>query len=204
VRIVLITVLVLFLLVNLVGAFLEPSVVVERELVVQELDLDDEEDAARLFALTGDFAAWEAWAPLMQVGGGEGAEVRPGESTAGVGGSTTLVFDAQYAVLLMFSECDPKDGVVVEARMGSVSDDLASGEDDFRAWDRIGWERAAGGGTRLTWTRTGAKLPLYLLRVWDHFVVAPSVAGQLEEGLERLAEAAASDDASSESDASGD
>lgn len=201
-RIVIITVLVLFLLVNLFGAFLEPNVVVERELVVPELDLADETDAARLFALTSDFAAWESWAPQMQLGGAEGAEVRPGETTAGVGGSATIVFDAQYAVLLQFSECDPDTGVVVEARMGTVTDDLAGGEDDFRAWDRIDWSAAEGGGTRLVWTRTGAKLPLYLLRVWDHFVVAPSVAGQLEEGLERLAEAAASKPDASEEEAS--
>jgi hypothetical protein len=192
VRIVIITVLGLFLLVNVIGAFFEPNIVVERDLVVAGVDLDDGEDAARLFRLVGDFAAWGEWAPIMGAVDADNGEVRLGEPSTGEGGSVTVVFDASYAILLMFARCDPATGVTVEARMGTVDDDLEAG-DGFRAWDRITWEPAPEGGVRLAWKRTGQELPLYLLRLWDHLVVAPSVADQLEEGLERLAVALSSD-----------
>lgn len=188
-RIVLITVLGLFLLVNVLGLFLDPSISVERHVVAPRLDVARDVDRQRLFELVNDLEAWKAWAPVMDDDGDHEVSASYSDVTAGVGATCRLEFDGEHAILLMIAKSDPVDGVTVEARMGAVADDLEGGE-GFRAWDHVEWAAAEGGGTRITWTRTGQALPLYLLRVWDHFVVAPTVARQLEEGLERLVDVA--------------
>ncbi|QDU83437.1 Polyketide cyclase / dehydrase and lipid transport [Planctomycetes bacterium Pla163] len=184
-RIVAITVLGLFLLLNLAGALVDSHTEVERELVTSA-----ELDPARLAELTGDLARWPEWAPAFQEGAGYELEIQPGERTAGENGSVTLVFDGQHAILLMIAAFDPAGSIVVEARMGAVGDDLIGGE-GFKAWDRIEWEPAPDGGTRLRWSRSGQELDLFLQRLWDRFVVVPSIREQLDLGLAQLAEAAA-------------
>lgn len=183
-RIVAITVLGLFLLLNFAGAFVDSHTKVERELVVGR-ELDPE----RLAELVGDLTRWPEWAPAFQAGAGYELEIQPGEHTAGENGSVTLVFDGAHAILLMIAEFDPAGSIVVEARMGTVADDLVGG-DGFKAWDRIEWDLAPGGGTRLVWSRSGQELDLFLQRLWDHFVVVPSIRTQLDLGLAQLAQLA--------------
>jgi hypothetical protein len=184
VRIVAITVLGLFLLLNLAGALVDSHTEVERELVTTS-----ELDPARLAELTGDLARWSEWAPAFQEGAGYELEIQPGERTVGEDGAVTLVFDGQHAILLMIASFEPAGSIVVEARMGAVGDDLIGGE-GFKAWDRIEWAPAPGGGTRLTWSRSGQELDLFLQRLWDRFVVVPSIRDQLDLGLTQLADAA--------------
>ena len=134
-RIVAITVLGLFLLLNLAGALVDSHTEVERELVTTS-----ELDPARLAELTGDLARLSEWAPAFQEGAGYELEIQPGERTVGEDGAVTLVFDGQHAILLMIASFEPAGSIVVEARMGAVGDDLIGG-DGFKAHQdaQAGW-----------------------------------------------------------------
>lgn len=159
----------------------------QRTVVVEELVAEPGVRLERVRELVSDLDQWRSWSPVFAAGSHR-LEVRPGATTAGLGGSLALVFDEEFEVLLMLASVE-EGRVTVEARSGTVADDLEGGA-GFRSWDEITFAAADDGRVHLVWTRTGADLDLRLLRLWDRFVIAPQARRQIRAGLEALAAAA--------------
>ena len=181
-RIAIATALGLILLV-LVASWFAP----ERTIIEERLTAPVGVTTDALRAQTHDLVSWRRWSPIFTSVEHE-LETTGGETTSGVGGRMTLVFDGRFGVLLTIAKSEP-NLLVVEARSGPIEEDLEGGA-GFRSWDEIAFEEGEDGLVTVVWKRTGADLELRILRLWDRLVVAPRAREQIQGGLAALVAAA--------------
>lgn len=168
---ILITLLVLFLAVAVVGMALPQAYSVSRSARI-------EAPAERIFALVGDLQAWPAWEPFSA--SDPTTRTTLGERTSGVGAQQSWTGEGGSGKLT-FTSSDPARGIAYDL-------EFHNGDEPSLARSAMEWV-ASGSGVDVTWSMSGEMdFPI----VGGYFaLLADSMIGPMfERGLERLGQAA--------------
>lgn len=171
----------LVLLVEVIGATLEPSMTVEADLEVGA-------PPAQVYRAAADLRAWERWFGRGFTSNGGRIVHQLGERPRGVGAELEMLFGDKAHVLVAVEEVREDERLILRTRSGPLDVDLTDPDSarSIGARDVLEFSGPPTGPTRVTWRRIGDPVDARWVRVLDRVALQRRVRAQLESDLESL------------------
>ena len=179
----------LVLVVEVIGATLEPSMTVESELEVSA-------PPAQLYRAAADLRAWERWFGRGFTSSGGRIVHQLGDRPRGVGAQLEMLFGDQAHVLVEVEEAREDERLILRTRSGPLDVDLTDPDSvrSIGARDVLEFSGPPAGPTRVVWRRIGDPVDARWVRVLDRVALKKRVRAQLASDLESLTSFAADSD----------
>lgn len=179
----------LVLLVEAIGATMEPS-------MTAEADLEVNAPPAAIYRAASDLRAWERWFGRGFRSSGGRIVHQLGDSSRGVGAQLEMLFGDKAHVLVEIEEARQNERLILRTRSGPLAVDLTDPDSvrSIGARDVLEFSGPSSGPTRVVWRRIGDPVGARWVRVLDRVALKKRVLAQLNADLESLTSFASDSD----------